>query len=186
MRNINTHEIYHLGVKLDPSAVSTPERKCPGRESPSPSTARSSRRDSFADKPTGIAAKIPDPTPPSRPFPGVDNLEQSYNGELFKEYQKQKQRLQETIQQKERERDELVRQLSAPPSNSQVIDNRLQGERYTFYHFIHQYYMTFFRIGKFNFDRMQVKFGETNGSCDHFLGTSMTKMLSVWVKTNIL
>ncbi|KYN13337.1 WD repeat-containing protein 47 [Trachymyrmex cornetzi] len=56
-----------------------------------------------------------------------DNLEQSYNGGLFKEYQKQKQRLQETIQQKERERDELVRQLTAPLP-MQVADNRLQGE----------------------------------------------------------
>lgn len=56
-----------------------------------------------------------------------DNLEQSYNGGLFKEYQKQKQRLQETIQQKERERDELVRQLTAPLP-MQVGDNRLQGE----------------------------------------------------------
>ncbi|KYN08750.1 WD repeat-containing protein 47 [Cyphomyrmex costatus] len=52
-----------------------------------------------------------------------DNLEQNYNGGLFKEYQKQKQRLQETIQQ----RDELVRQLAAPLP-MQVADNRLQGE----------------------------------------------------------
>lgn len=60
--------------------------------------------------------------------PPSDNLEQSYNGGLFKEYQKQKQRLQETIQQKERERDELVRQLAAPLQPVQVADNRLQGD----------------------------------------------------------
>ena len=96
-----------------------------GRESPTLSTAMSSRRDSLADKPTGVAAKITD-AGVTHPVTG-DNLEQSYNGDLFKEYQKQKQRLQETIQQKERERDELVRQLSAP-AVSQAIDNRLHSD----------------------------------------------------------
>ncbi|XP_032681470.1 WD repeat-containing protein 47 isoform X4 [Odontomachus brunneus] len=96
------------GVDIDPSATSTPERRVTGRESPAPSTARSSRRDSLAEKPTGVAAKITEPT-------------------AIPEYQKQKQRLQETIQQKERERDELVRQLAAPLP-VQVADNRLQGE----------------------------------------------------------
>ncbi|CAD6240170.1 GSCOCG00002537001-RA-CDS [Cotesia congregata] len=64
---------------------------------------------------------------PARGVIAGDNLDQSYNGDLFKEYQKQKQKLQETIQQKERERDELVRQLSAPIS-AQLVDNRLQNE----------------------------------------------------------
>ncbi|KAL6427941.1 hypothetical protein ACFW04_008396 [Cataglyphis niger] len=117
------------GVEMDPSATSTPERRVTGRESPALSTARSSRRDSLAEKPTGVTAKITEPTAiPVRAVvaPG-DHLEQSYNGGLFKEYQKQKQRLQETIQQKERERDELVRQLSAPLP-MQVADNRLQAE----------------------------------------------------------
>ncbi|XP_015608707.1 WD repeat-containing protein 47 isoform X2 [Cephus cinctus] len=114
------------GVKADPSTASTPERRVPGRESPAPSTARSSRRDSLAEKPSGIVAKIPEPSSVAArgTIPG-DRLEQSYNGDLFKEYQKQKQRLQETIQQKERERDELVRQLSAPLP-AQLPDNRLQ------------------------------------------------------------
>lgn len=120
-----------LGGKIDPSAASTPERRAPGRESPALSTARSSRRDSLADKPTGVAVKIPEPTIISQQLRGGinvnDNLDQSYNGDLFKEYQKQKQRLQETIQIKERERDELVRQLSAPIS-PQLVDNRLQNE----------------------------------------------------------
>ncbi|XP_043287046.1 WD repeat-containing protein 47 isoform X2 [Venturia canescens] len=118
------------GLKADPSAASTPERRLPGRESPAPSTARSSRRDSLADKPTGIAAKIPEPTPvpPRSTALSGEPLEQSYNGDLCKEYQKQKQRLQETIQQKERERDELVRQLSAPLTTTQIADNRLQND----------------------------------------------------------
>ncbi|KAH0535639.1 hypothetical protein KQX54_017869 [Cotesia glomerata] len=116
------------GHKTNPSSASTPERRLPGRESPALSTARSSRRDSLADKPTGVAAKIPEPTViPARGVIAGDNLDQSYNGDLFKEYQKQKQKLQETIQQKERERDELVRQLSAPIS-AQLVDNRLQNE----------------------------------------------------------
>lgn len=116
-------------MDADPSATSTPERRVPGRESPAPSTARSSRRDSLTEKPTGVAAKITDPSviPIRTMVPPSDNHEQSYNGGLFKEYQKQKQRLQETIQQKERERDELVRQLTAPLP-MQVADNRLQGE----------------------------------------------------------
>lgn len=116
-------------MEIDPSATSTPERRVTGRESPAPSTARSSRRDSLTEKPTGVAAKITDPSviPIRAMVAPSDNLEQSYNGGLFKEYQKQKQRLQETIQQKERERDELVRQLAAPLP-MQVADNRLQGE----------------------------------------------------------
>lgn len=114
---------------MDPSVTSTPERRVAGRESPAPSTARSSRRDSLAEKPTGVAAKITEPTaiPVKAAVTPGEHLEQSYNGGLFKEYQKQKQRLQETIQQKERERDELVRQLTAPLP-VQVADNRLQGE----------------------------------------------------------
>ncbi|XP_063987133.1 WD repeat-containing protein 47 isoform X2 [Diachasmimorpha longicaudata] len=115
--------------KIDPSAASTPERRMPGRESPAPSTARSSRRDSLADKPVGLTQKTPDSMVISSrgPMTGEQQLEQSYNGDLFKEYQKQKQKLQETIQLKERERDELVRQLSAPIS-AQLVDNRLQNE----------------------------------------------------------
>lgn len=117
-----------IGADIDPSATSTPERRVGGRESPAPSTARSSRRDSLAEKPTGVAAKIAEPTAiPVKTAAIGDQLEKSYNGGLFKEYQKQKQRLQETIQQKERERDELVRQLAAPLP-VQVADNRLQGE----------------------------------------------------------
>ncbi|XP_043493866.1 WD repeat-containing protein 47 isoform X2 [Polistes fuscatus] len=116
------------GIKAaDPSAASTPERRISGRESPAPSTARSSRRDSLAEKPTGVAAKITEPSViPTRAMP-VDQFEQSYNGDLFKEYQKQKQKLQETIQQKERERDELVKQLSTPLP-PQIIEKRLQAD----------------------------------------------------------
>lgn len=120
------------GVRADPSAASTPERRIGGgRESPTPSTARSSRRDSLADKPTGIQQKIPEPTLPVCPAglvgPAGEILEPSFNGDLFKEFQRQKQRLQETIQLKERERDELVRQLSTPMA-TQIADNRLQDD----------------------------------------------------------
>ena len=90
----------------------------------------------MAEKPTGVVAgKIADPSPlkPMVPATGEQqqpqHLEQSYNGDLFKEYQKQKQRLQETILQKQHERDELVRQLSAAPLSSQAINNRLQSEK---------------------------------------------------------
>lgn len=124
----STVYLFVAGIKADPSATSTPERRVAGRESPAPSTARSSRRDSLAEKPTGIAAKIQEPTAiPVRPSLGGDQLEQSYNGDLFKAYQKQKQKLQEKFQQREREWDDLVRQLSAPLP-AQMIDNRLQGD----------------------------------------------------------
>ncbi|XP_014218951.1 WD repeat-containing protein 47-like isoform X2 [Copidosoma floridanum] len=135
-------------IKTDPSAASTPERRQPGRESPALSTARSSRRDSLAEKPTGIVTGKVVETSLVRPIavaspvgvveqlspivaqqlPPPVHLEQSYNGDLFKEYQKQKQRLQETIAQKERQRDELVRQLSTAQINPQAINNRLQNE----------------------------------------------------------
>ncbi|KAJ9596343.1 hypothetical protein L9F63_012618, partial [Diploptera punctata] len=91
-----------------PSAASTPEHR--GRESPATgtSTARSSRRDSLTDKPI-----IPSGTTVG------------YDGDLLKEFQRQKQRLQETLQVKERERDELIRQL-------QHTDNRLQDSNSSF------------------------------------------------------
>ncbi|XP_046465636.1 WD repeat-containing protein 47 isoform X3 [Neodiprion pinetum] len=122
------------GIRADPSAASTPERRMAGRESPAPSTARSSRRDSLADKPPGVQQKIPEPTLPvgvaALVGPDGEILEPSFNGDLFKEFQKQKQRLQETIQLKEKERDELVRQLTAPLTSNQVnaTDNRLQDD----------------------------------------------------------
>ena len=56
---------------------------------------------------------------------GVDTVldqQQGFDGDLLKEYQRQKQRLQETLQVKEREREELLRQL-------QSTDNRLQENR---------------------------------------------------------
>ncbi|XP_011495172.1 PREDICTED: WD repeat-containing protein 47 isoform X1 [Ceratosolen solmsi marchali] len=126
----------HSKSPEDPSAASTPERRLPGRESPAPSTARSSRRDSLAEKPTNaIATKVAETGPVKPGYAGGDhqqqqqqqpqqNLEHSFNGDLFKEYQKQKQRLQETIEQKERERDELVRQMSL----RQALNNRVQAE----------------------------------------------------------
>ena len=95
-----------------PSAASTPEHR--GRESPATatSTARSSRRDSLTDKPASTTVVLT----------GAADVPQEYDGDLLKEFQRQKQRLQETLQVKERERDELIRQL-------QHTDNRLQDSK---------------------------------------------------------
>jgi hypothetical protein len=51
--------------------------------------------------------------------------QQGYDGDLLKEYQRQKQRLQETLQVKERQREELIRQMQVP-------DNRFQDNRSVF------------------------------------------------------
>lgn len=119
------------------STASTPEHR--GRESPaSVGTARSSRRDSLSEKqaPTGHLLgnsnsnsipllhqpnhQPPHPVVLTAPAviaaaagdPGL--LEQSFNGDLFKEFQRQKQR--------EKEREELLKQLNSH-------DNRLHDER---------------------------------------------------------
>ncbi|XP_030749294.1 WD repeat-containing protein 47 [Sitophilus oryzae] len=88
------------------SNASTPEHR--GRESPaSGSTARSSRRDSLNER----------PAPPHQnvtltPAVPIDvPLDQSYTGELVKEFQKTKQKLQEAMALREREREELMRQM---------------------------------------------------------------------------
>jgi len=96
------------------SAASTPEHR--GRDSPA--TARSSRRDSLTDKPAV-------PTSTTVVLTGADtsvDQQQGYDGDLLKEYQRQKQRLQETLQVKERQREELIRQMQVP-------DNRFQDNR---------------------------------------------------------
>lgn len=113
------------GRKTSPSTSSTPERRI-GRDSPAPSTARSSRRDSLVEKPTGKAIKFSE----SSLMTGEDiestNVKYNCNGDLLREYQKQKQRLQETIQRKEDERNELARQLSVPINA--LVKNRLQTD----------------------------------------------------------
>ncbi|KAK5643035.1 hypothetical protein RI129_009202 [Pyrocoelia pectoralis] len=94
------------------SSASTPEHK--GRESPaSVGTARSSRRDSLNERPTAAAANVLSP-------PTETHLEQSFNGDLLKEFQKQKQKLQETLALREKEREDLIRQLAH--------DNRMVDE----------------------------------------------------------
>lgn len=84
------------------STASTPEHR--GRESPaSIGTARSSRRDSLNERSaTNQNVGLPAPVEPS--------LEQSYTGDLLKEFQKQKQKYQETLA-RDREREELMKQL---------------------------------------------------------------------------
>lgn len=87
------------------SNASTPEHK--GRESPaSVGTARSSRRDSLNDRPVVTAPQNIVLTVPQEPV-----LEQSFTGDLFKEFQKQKQRLQEALVMREKEREELLKQF---------------------------------------------------------------------------
>lgn len=98
--------------ELKKSSASTPEHK--GRESPaSVGTARSSRRDSLNERPIVQNAMITGTTPPV--------LEQGYTGDLLKEFQRQKQKLQETLAMRDREREELMRQLN-------VQDNRILEE----------------------------------------------------------
>lgn len=96
------------------STASTPEHR--GRESPaSIGTARSSRRDSLSEKhppPQQIVL-----TPPVA-NPDI-TLEQSFSGDLLKEFQRQKQKLQETLLLKEKEREEFIRQMSGPDPRMQ-------------------------------------------------------------------
>ncbi|KAF2886634.1 hypothetical protein ILUMI_19539 [Ignelater luminosus] len=97
------------------SSASTPEHK--GRESPaSVGTARSSRRDSLNERPIAAAPQNVVLTAPAEP-----SLEQSFTGDLLKEFQKQKQKLQETLAIREKEREELIKQLSQ--------DNKILEER---------------------------------------------------------
>ncbi|KAK4877762.1 hypothetical protein RN001_010268 [Aquatica leii] len=103
------------------SSASTPEHK--GRESPaSVGTARSSRRDSLNERPVPQNVL----TPHSEP-----NLEHSFNGDLLKEFKKQKQKLQETLALREKEREELIRQLSQDnrilDENKQTVNKSLNG-----------------------------------------------------------
>ena len=85
------------------SSASTPEHK--GRESPgSVGTARSSRRDSLNERPVNQNAVVS--------ATSVPVLEQSFTGDLLKEFQRQKQKLQEALAIREKEREELLRQLN--------------------------------------------------------------------------
>lgn len=107
------------------TTASSPDHR--GRESPSTSTARSSRRDSLVDKPV---SSVSSPLPPSQLVNGnsvVDGNvnrvpDNNFDGDLMKEFQRQKQRLQETLLSKGRQREELLKQI-------QGGDNRLSEER---------------------------------------------------------
>ncbi|XP_068086421.1 WD repeat-containing protein 47-like [Anabrus simplex] len=98
------------------SAASTPEHR--GRESPATvsSTARSSRRDSLCEKPSAVTVLL---TGAENHTPHLQLPTAGFDGDLLKEYQRQKQRLQETLQVKEREREELVRQLACADNRQQ-------------------------------------------------------------------
>ncbi|KAJ8957012.1 hypothetical protein NQ318_012179 [Aromia moschata] len=54
------------------------------------------------------------------PVEGVPNLDQSFSGELVKEFQKTKQKLQEALALREKEREELIRQINS--ENSKYLD----------------------------------------------------------------
>ncbi|XP_022905676.1 WD repeat-containing protein 47 isoform X2 [Onthophagus taurus] len=103
------------------SSASTPEHR--GRESPaSVSTARSSRRDSLNEK--TMNSVVPQLNAVlSGPAPGSPALEHSFTGELLKEFQRQKQKLQETLALREKEREELLRQFG---QDNKVLDDGKQ------------------------------------------------------------
>lgn len=103
------------------TTASSPDHR--GRESPSTSTARSSRRDSLVDKPV---SSISSSLPTNQLVNGNSAVEQNVSrvpdnfdgGDLMKEFQRQKQRLQETLISKGRQREELLKQI-------QGADNRI-------------------------------------------------------------
>lgn len=91
------------------TTASSPDQR--GRDSPV-STARSSRRDSLVDRPY-------QPTvPPTQLVNGNDEpnngVHDNYEGDLMKEYQKQKQKFQETLIAKGKQREELMKQVQDP------------------------------------------------------------------------
>uniref|UniRef100_A0AAR5PG64 WD repeat-containing protein 55 homolog n=2 Tax=Dendroctonus ponderosae TaxID=77166 RepID=A0AAR5PG64_DENPD len=103
------------------SNASTPEHR--GRESPaSAGTARSSRRDSLNERSIAMALHqnltLTAPTTMAMTPPIVEpvvgacaNLDESFSGELVKEFQKAKLKLQEAMVLREQKRDEMIRQL---------------------------------------------------------------------------
>lgn len=98
------------------STASTPEHR--GRESPaSVGTARSSRRDSLSERHAPPQQQIVLTAPVSD-----ITLDQSFNGDLLKEFQRQKQKLHETLQLREKEREELLKQLNS--QDARLLDER--------------------------------------------------------------
>lgn len=88
------------------TTASSPDPK--GRDSPT-STARSSRRDSLVER------QYPPSVQPQNHMVngnGSGDANNSRDGDLMKEYQKQKQKFQETLIAKGKQREELIRQMS--------------------------------------------------------------------------
>ncbi|XP_045464613.1 WD repeat-containing protein 47 isoform X1 [Harmonia axyridis] len=107
------------------SNVSTPEHR--GRESPA-STIRSSRRDSLNEKHREAAGPPPNLVQAAAAAQIVNEspYEQNFQGDLLKEYQRQKQKLQDTLNAREREREELWRQINS--NGNEYLDNcKLDG-----------------------------------------------------------
>ncbi|VEN37034.1 unnamed protein product [Callosobruchus maculatus] len=119
--NVGGQQLPPRSPERKVSNASTPEHR--GRESPaSLGTARSSRRDSLNERPASTATasaqsiviSAPPPTASVESTPATtEPLEQSFSGELVKEFQKQKLKLQETLAIREREREEMIRQLNS-------------------------------------------------------------------------
>lgn len=111
---VSTHNIPPKSPDRKVSNASTPEHK--GRESPaSVSTTRSSRRDSLNERPISMSQNT------TLSVSKEPLLEQSFTGDLLKEFQKQKQKLQETLAIREKEREELLKQF-------QENDNKMLEE----------------------------------------------------------
>lgn len=97
------------------STSSTPDQR--SRETSNSTTARSSRRDSLSDKPNVAGAMLM--LSDASGLTGSQNYDQ---GDLMKEFQKQKQKLHDTIIAQDKERQELWRQL-------QNTENRIQEDK---------------------------------------------------------
>ncbi|XP_050301766.1 WD repeat-containing protein 47 isoform X2 [Anthonomus grandis grandis] len=131
----STPKVYNASTASQSSTSKSPERKFSnastpehrGRESPaSVGTARSSRRDSLNERPTPSTHH--QNLTLTTPAVIEGNLDQSYTGELVKEFQKTKQKLQEAIAARDREREELLRQLQSAgqgeaPTNGKFLDD---------------------------------------------------------------
>ncbi|KAK9877222.1 hypothetical protein WA026_016970 [Henosepilachna vigintioctopunctata] len=116
------------------SNVSTPEHR--GRESPA-STTRSSRRDSLNEKHNaavalhaGLNINHQNVGPVQTATAQIVNespFEANYQGDLLKEFQKQKQKLQDTLNAREKEREELLRAINS--NGKDYLDNCKPGAK---------------------------------------------------------
>ncbi|XP_065213396.1 WD repeat-containing protein 47 isoform X2 [Planococcus citri] len=100
--------------KNNESASSTPDHR--SRETSNSTTARSSRRDSLSEKPPTATTIVLSDAQAT-----LNNAQNYDQGDLMKEFQRQKQKLHDTLIAQEQERQELLRQL-------QNTENRIQED----------------------------------------------------------